>query len=139
MEEIGRKLLSLSELPSGPLDRYHRDMYACICMNSECPPTFEEYMENVAKEDEVRRIEYDKFDTQHPVIYSGSFRISAWYRIHVEKRKGCKWKCSGSDCTPNYSGGPEGDISFRFARKQIRKSTGINILREYKFKKNEKI
>lgn len=96
---VGRKLLSMDELPEGALSRMIRDFWAM----SNREQSFEDFKKsweaNYDKECVQRNID-------HPIEYDKEFKLDEYKTVRIFKRKGEDWSCSECDMAPNGGSGP---------------------------------
>lgn len=90
--------LSKEELPSGPLDRYMRDVHAVS--NSE--QTFEEFKEEWEKNYDSHVRDQNK---NHPVEFAKRIKLDQYRSVTLFKRRGLGWSCSECDMAPNGGAG----------------------------------
>lgn len=96
------RILDISELPIGPLERYLRDIY--IMSKSEL--TFDDFkIEWHAKNDQ----EVAYRNLHHPIVFDRTVKLDEYRSVRLFKRQGEEWMCSECDMAPN---GGCGNISL---------------------------
>jgi len=96
------KMMSISELPRGPYERYLRDIWAYQRKFNGVSEDFETWKIQYHKDEKIR---LEILNRDHPIEHNHKFQLTSYVSVRIFKREGMDWECSECDMAQNGGSG----------------------------------